>query len=553
MGGTNSFGAAVSGQLVAGYSYLAPGDTSFHAFADNTATSPTMVDLGSLGGDSQATAASGTIVVGDSFLAGDTNEHAFAYDMTATPPTMIDLGTLRGSSDSDGDNYLATGVSGNIVVGSSITSTGATDAFYYDLGTGTIHDLGTLGGDFSAAQAVDGNTVVGYSFTSGDAAMHAFAYVLPTGPMQDLGSLGGSTSAALAVSGSLVVGYSTVTGDSGFHAFSYDLTTTGPMQDLGTNGGTDSQALAVDGTSDVVAGWGDPSSNVGTDPTVWSVTSTTSTALASSINPASVSQALTYTAKVSPTPAGGTMAFSQNGAPIAGCSAIAVSTGVAKCPTTAGTSGAHTVVAKYSGAGRFLRSTSPTLTETTKARTTSTALTSSVNPASTSQALTYTAKVSPTPGGGTVAFSQNGTPIARCSAVAVSAGVAKCPTTAGTSGTHKVVAKYSGDGVVPGQHLADLDRNDQSGSDLIFAAPSLQGADLAEAGPGGVDRLQARADLPRRRVATTSEMPQPGRRGRDIGNHRRTLAVCRRNVPLATPGLNLPSRPRLRGVEGGRH
>jgi probable HAF family extracellular repeat protein len=236
-----------------------------------------------------------------------------------------------------------------------------------------MHDLGTLGGDFAAALAVDGNIIVGYSFTPGDAAMHAFAYNLATtGPMQDLGTLGGSTSVAMAVSGTLVVGYSTVTGDSGYHAVSWDLGTTPPtMQDLApaASGATDSQALGVSSSSDLVAGWANPANNIGTDLTDWSVTNSTTTPLTSSVNPASATQALTYTAKVSPTATGGTVAFSQNGTPIAGCKAVTVSTGVAKCPTTAGTAtGGHKIVAKYSGAGLVLGSTSPTLTEMTKPR-----------------------------------------------------------------------------------------------------------------------------------------------------------------------------------------
>ena len=93
------------------------------------ATTPTMQDLGTLGGTfSQATAVSGGIVVGWAYTAGNTGAHAFAYDLGAATPTMQDLGTLGGTSS------RALAVSGGIVVGYAYTAgdTGA-HAFAYDL------------------------------------------------------------------------------------------------------------------------------------------------------------------------------------------------------------------------------------------------------------------------------------------------------------------------------------------------------------------------------------------------------------------------------------
>ena len=107
-------------------------------------------------------------------------------------PIAIDLGTLGGPSPSSS----AKGVSGNIIVGDS-RPLGDTDtgqrAFAYDLGAASpkMRDLGTLGGTFSEAQAVSGNIVVGTSSTpAGMTQAHAFAYDLGAASpkMRDLGA-----------------------------------------------------------------------------------------------------------------------------------------------------------------------------------------------------------------------------------------------------------------------------------------------------------------------------------------------------------------------------
>jgi hypothetical protein len=89
----------------------------------------------------------------------------------------------------------------------------------------------------------------------------------------------------------------------------------------------------------------------------------TSTALAPSINPVQVGQLVTYTATVSPTPAGGSVAFTDNGSPIAGCASVPLSGASAACSEIYGPAGGHNIVATYSGFPSFMESTSPTLTE----------------------------------------------------------------------------------------------------------------------------------------------------------------------------------------------
>jgi probable HAF family extracellular repeat protein len=94
--------------------------------------------------------------------------------------------------------------------------------------SGTITDLGTLGGTNSEATAIsDTGQIVGFSLVSGDAAEHAFRRV--GGSLEDLGTLGGTNSRALAVNGAgRVVGYSDVA-TGGTHAFLYSA---GSIEDL---------------------------------------------------------------------------------------------------------------------------------------------------------------------------------------------------------------------------------------------------------------------------------------------------------------------------------
>jgi polyvinyl alcohol dehydrogenase (cytochrome) len=92
----------------------------------------------------------------------------------------------------------------------------------------------------------------------------------------------------------------------------------------------------------------------------------TSTSLASSADPAVPGATVTLTAAVAPLPDAGTVTFTDGGAPISGCSGIAVSTataGRAVCPTAFASTGSHHLVASYSGDAFYAASTSPTLVE----------------------------------------------------------------------------------------------------------------------------------------------------------------------------------------------
>lgn len=77
----------------------------------------------------------------------------------------------------------------------------------------------------------------------------------------------------------------------------------------------------------------------------------TATAVSGSPNPSAVGQSVTYTATVSPIPDGGSMAFTDNGTTITGCSAVTVitTTGNASCTTSYSAAASHAIVANYSG------------------------------------------------------------------------------------------------------------------------------------------------------------------------------------------------------------
>jgi hypothetical protein len=89
----------------------------------------------------------------------------------------------------------------------------------------------------------------------------------------------------------------------------------------------------------------------------------TTTTVSSSVNPSVTIQGVTYTATITPAPGTGTVSFTDNGSPIAGCSAVPVSGAAATCSVPPLTAGGHNIVATFSGATGFSGSTSATMTQ----------------------------------------------------------------------------------------------------------------------------------------------------------------------------------------------
>jgi probable HAF family extracellular repeat protein len=272
LGGTDSLGWGInaSGQ-VTGYAGT-PG-IAINAFLWNPTTpnsaSGTLHDLGSLGGSFAwgiGINATGQ-VAGISATTEDVAEHATLWN-PATPNgtsgTLHDLGTLGGTySQGTGIND-----SGQVTGYSDTTDDATYHAFTWKPTTpgsasGTMHDLGTLGGSGSFGWDINASgQVAGYSDTTDDVATHAFLWkpAMPngvSGTMHDLGSLGGTESEGSGINDSgQVTGSSLTNGDEDYHAFLWTPTTpggtSGTMQDLGTLGGPDSYGYNVSAGGQVV-------------------------------------------------------------------------------------------------------------------------------------------------------------------------------------------------------------------------------------------------------------------------------------------------------------
>jgi hypothetical protein len=182
------------------------------------------------------------------------------------------------------------------------------------------------------------------------------------------------------------------------------------------------------------------------------VASSTTTLLASSLNPAPAGDPVTYSATIRPVPDGGTVNFEDGGITIAGCGTESVSTttGLATCVVTyTTTSGSpHSISAIYGGDATFPTSTSSNLSETVNTGLSTTTLSSSANPSGLGQQVVYSATVSPVPDAGTVNFEDGGVTIAGCSTeiVSTTTGVATCAVTytSASGSPHSITGIYSG-------------------------------------------------------------------------------------------------------------
>ncbi|EME19503.1 Ig-like domain-containing protein [Rhodococcus triatomae] len=155
-----------------------------------------------------------------------------------------------------------------------------------------------------------------------------------------------------------------------------------------------------------------------------------------------VGQAVTLTAQVAPTPAGGTVQF-KDGAADLGAPVPVGADGKAVLSVPSLAAGAHQITAVFSGVAGFTGSTSApfTVTASVPDRATTTTLTAPAT-ADEGQAVTLTAQVAPTPAGGTVQFRRGDAALGAAVAVAPDGSAAITETL--PVGTHQITAVFSG-------------------------------------------------------------------------------------------------------------
>jgi large repetitive protein len=226
----------------------------------------------------------------------------------------------------------------------------------------------------------------------------------------------------------------------------------------------------------------------------------TSVTLASSANPASNGQSVTFTATVASTsPATGTptgsVTFAVTGSTGAvACNAgntVTLSGGAATCTITVlATQSTYSVHASYNGDTNYATSSASPLTQSVTVGGTTTTLSSSANPTVSGQSVTFTATVAvvaPATGtpGGTVTFSVTGAGGAvACNAgntVTLSGGTATCTITGLASGsTYSVQATYAGNASYGGSSATPLTQTVNKGATTVSigsnaAAPPVSG------------------------------------------------------------------------------
>jgi len=183
------------------------------------------------------------------------------------------------------------------------------------------------------------------------------------------------------------------------------------------------------------------------------------TSLASSANPSTGNQQVTYTATVANTDGGGTVSFTDGGAAISGCQSEPLSAGQATCAQSYDLGGTHSIVATYSGDTATLGSASPALSQVVNAIVrSSVSMVTSAQSVTAGQQVTFTATVTPTDSGGTMDFFAEEDSTAGCTAVPLNAaGQATCVTSFSNPRVESdFFADYSGDPNFTGEESNDV-------------------------------------------------------------------------------------------------
>ena len=165
---------------------------------------------------------------------------------------------------------------------------------------------------------------------------------------------------------------------------------------------------------------------------------TTTTALASSLNPSTYGASVTLTATVTSSGATGAMTFKDGGTTI-GTATIGHGSGTLVISSLA--VGSHSLTAVYGGATNYLTSTSSLLTQIVNRATSTVALVSSLNPSISGNSITLTATVTPSTATGTITFKDGSAAIGTATLGHASGSYT---TTSLAVGSHSLTAVYGG-------------------------------------------------------------------------------------------------------------
>jgi hypothetical protein len=165
----------------------------------------------------------------------------------------------------------------------------------------------------------------------------------------------------------------------------------------------------------------------------------TTTSLASSVNPSTIGQSVTFTATVSPA-ATGSVSFFDGATPLGTVSLDGSSQ--AALATSSLSAGTHNIVAVYAGDSTHAGSSSAVLVQNVNLQSATITVTSSPNPSFTSDPVTFTATV--TPGTtGNVTFFDGSTQLG--TAALNGSSQASLTTSSLSAGPHSISATYGGD------------------------------------------------------------------------------------------------------------
>jgi large repetitive protein len=223
-----------------------------------------------------------------------------------------------------------------------------------------------------------------------------------------------------------------------------------------------SSALAQ-GVHSITAVYGGDAANNGSTSAVLSQTvkQVTSISVASSLNPATVGQTVSFTVTLNPA-ATGTVQFLDGTTVL---STISVTSGSAVYSTSTLARATHYINAIYSGDTTYLGAQSSSFTETVNAKSaTTTTLISPTNPSSLGAPVSLTANVSPTSATGTVQFLDGATVLGTAT---LAGGSAVFTATGLTQGTHPLTAVYLGDAADNGSTSAVVSEAIKLGSSRL--------------------------------------------------------------------------------------